>query len=153
MKTSDADQLDMNVLANAITSVIGGEVKLYDMNEGFLLKRDFMSERNLHFIEIKKEFDKNDKPYYTILSYEKEKIGDNIFNIIKLNDLQNLYVTIPNLILGEKRKITFLTLQKDRFMVIDFTDKTGFSVLAGKDRREKEDRKTPSEKRRKFIKL
>ena len=55
--------------------------------------------------------------------------------------------------LGEVKKISFLTRQGNRFLVVDLTDSIGVNIIYGIDRREPDPDEVPHEKRRKFIRL
>ena len=152
MKTTDAEQLDFNQLGDALVSSIGGSLHVYDSDHGLILNREFITEKHTHFLEITREY-KNNRLIYNLISQEKEKGEDLVFNSFKLLNLDNLYVTIPNIILGEVKKISFLTRQGNRFLVVDLTDSIGVNIIYGIDRREPDPDEVPHEKRRKFIRL
>lgn len=152
MKTKDAEQLDFNQLGDALVSSIGGNLHVYDSDHGLILNREFITEKHTHFLEITREY-KNNRLVYNLVSQEKEKGEDIVFNSFKLLKLDNLYVTVPNIILGEGKKISFLTRQNNRFLVVDLTDNIGVNIIYGLDRREPETEEVPHEKRRKFIRL
>lgn len=153
MKTSDAGKISMTHLGDALVTVIGGTLNVYDMDHGLVLNREFISEKHSQHLEITKVFDDDDQIFFNVIFNEKEKVTNITFNSLKLFSLSNLYVTIPNLILGEKRKISLLTAQEKRFIVIDFTDRPGINIMSGIDRRGDEKEQVPHEKRRKFVKL
>ena len=143
----------MSHLGDALVTVIGGTLNVYDMDHGLVLNREFISEKHSQYLELTKMFEENNEILFNVIFNEKEKVSNITFNSLKLFNLSNLYVTIPNLILGEKRKISILTVQEKRFIVIDFTDKPGVNIMSGIDRRGDEKSQVPHEKRRKFVKL
>ena len=73
-------------------------------------------------------------------------------NIIRFENLDNLYITWPTDLEKEEKKITFLYYMEDKFLILDIDYQLKNIILFGKDRRKdsQEEHKAEKERRRDF---
>ncbi|RKY86930.1 hypothetical protein DRQ09_05320 [candidate division KSB1 bacterium] len=154
MKTADAEKMFLTTLGKNITSVLGGKIFSSHGKNGFIIERTNKFDNIFQRFELKKiQNEITKETYFFIEIIVGELDSHKIENFIRMKGLKNLYITLPNLLKGEEKKITLLTLEKGRFTIIDFDDKFKIFMMSGIDRRKNEPEGKTHEKRRKFVEL
>jgi len=154
MKTTDAEKMFLTSLAKNIVSILGGKIYTTQGRDGFILERTNKIDNIFQRLEIKKNQSKVSKETYFYLEIVVGELQSHkILNLIRLKNIKNLYVTLPNLLKGEEKKATFLTMDSGRFTIIDFEDRFKIRMMTGVDKRPEEGPETTHAERREFVEL
>ena len=154
MKTTDAEKMFLTSLAKNIVSVLGGKIYSTQGKDGFVLERTNKIDNIFQRLEIKKTQSKMTKETFFYLEIVVGELKSHkVLNHVRLKDIKNLYVTLPNLLTGEEKKATFLTVESDRFTIVDFQDRFRIRMLNGIDKRGDEPPGTTHAERREFVEL
>jgi len=154
MKTADADKMFLTALAKNIISVLGGKLYSTQGKDGFILERTNKIDNIFQRLEIKKNKNKmTEETSFYIEVVIGELKTHKVTNLIRLKEIKNLYVTLPNLLKGEEKKASFLTTEPGRFTVIDFEDRYRVFMITGNDKRNDEPPGASHVERREFVEL
>ncbi len=155
MKASDAKGMPLSSMAKCINQVVNGKVTPTDDSQGLVIERALIgNERYIRF-EIKKYKDpETGKILFSVDIDEGIKTSQKSRNLIRLKELQSLFITGPaENVRGEEKKATLLTMSDERFLVVDIDENLKVTSLSGYDKRKMEKIKDKEQPRRQFIEL
>ncbi|RKY84963.1 hypothetical protein DRQ09_07910, partial [candidate division KSB1 bacterium] len=154
VRTIRIDKVPLQTIGKILSSIFDVKYTLLENDTLLIIEREDKIVERCHYLSIKAyPKEETDEIIYNIEAKEGVLLPRNLKkynNIVRFEELENLYVTWPSDLKKEDKKITFLTIFKDRFVLLDIDYLLKSLIMVGKNRRKEEVEKVEEEKRRDF---
>ena len=154
MKVKSLADVDFPDLAQKIVNLIGGKAYLGSDNNSFLLERKNEKGDKYFKLELKKVKEKGKSEFIFFLELEEGFIEPKkVMSSFKSKELSNLYVTISEQGELENKKVTFLTVTDERYIIFEIEESFKTVVISSPGKGKKVEKEEPEEVKQKLIEI
>jgi len=153
-RTVSIEKVPLNTIAKIIASTFDVKFSLLENDTHLIIEREDNIVERCHYFSLKiHALESKDEFRYSIEAKEGVLLPRNLKkynNVIRFEDLKNLFVTWPSNLKSEDRKITLLSTVENRFILLEIDSLLKSLIIFGINKRKEEIERIKEERRRYF---